>query len=144
MLNEYDAVYSVRYCPWFHVTAVGLGTMSRGYGGPPVYSMRYSDYTRREHETKEKAESPYNGTNPRCPTLTPSVKCTFFTPVLSGNLLWSTTERTALIQQHQLKLITACDTSKKGVFVGRMKTSKSWSTTYRWYSDFVLKIYILK
>jgi hypothetical protein len=27
MLNEYHVVYSVRYYPWFHLTAVGLGTI---------------------------------------------------------------------------------------------------------------------
>jgi hypothetical protein len=26
MLHEYHAIYSVRYYPWFYVTAVGLGT----------------------------------------------------------------------------------------------------------------------
>jgi hypothetical protein len=29
-------IYIVRYYPRFHVTAVGLGTYYRGYGGTPV------------------------------------------------------------------------------------------------------------
>ena len=38
-ITLYHAVYSVRYYPRFHVTAVGLGTYYRGYGGPPVYGF---------------------------------------------------------------------------------------------------------
>jgi hypothetical protein len=43
MLHEYHVIsryiYSVRYYPLFHVTAVGLGTFTRGYGGPPAYTF---------------------------------------------------------------------------------------------------------
>jgi hypothetical protein len=39
MLHEYHIIYSVRYYPRFHVTAVGLGTITHGYGGTPLHSF---------------------------------------------------------------------------------------------------------
>jgi len=35
-ITLYHVIYSVRYHPLFHVTAVGLGTYYRGYGSPSV------------------------------------------------------------------------------------------------------------
>jgi hypothetical protein len=39
MLHEYHVIYSVRYYPRFHITAVGLGTYYPGYGGTPAYQV---------------------------------------------------------------------------------------------------------
>jgi hypothetical protein len=41
MLHEYHIIYSVRYYPWFLVTAVGLGTYYHGYGGTAVRTLIY-------------------------------------------------------------------------------------------------------
>jgi hypothetical protein len=37
MLHEYHVIYSVRYYPRFHVTAVGLESITSRYGGTTVY-----------------------------------------------------------------------------------------------------------
>jgi hypothetical protein len=44
MLHEYHVIYSVRYYPWFHVTAVGLGTYYQWIRGTPVYANLYVSY----------------------------------------------------------------------------------------------------
>jgi hypothetical protein len=36
MLHKYHVIYSVQYYLWFHVTVVGLGTITDGYGGTTV------------------------------------------------------------------------------------------------------------
>jgi len=38
VFQKYHVIYSVRYYPRFHVTAVILGRFTREYGGPLVYT----------------------------------------------------------------------------------------------------------
>jgi len=36
-ITSYDVIYRVRYYPWFHLTAVSLGTYYPRIGGLPVF-----------------------------------------------------------------------------------------------------------
>jgi hypothetical protein len=45
MLHEYHVIYSVRYYPRFHVTAVRLWTITRRHGGTPVIYIHTHTHT---------------------------------------------------------------------------------------------------
>jgi hypothetical protein len=44
MLHEYHVIYSVRYYLLFHLTAISLECITRGYGGTSVYVHYLSMY----------------------------------------------------------------------------------------------------
>jgi hypothetical protein len=41
MYVKYHVIYSILYYPWFHATAVGLGTYYPGYWGTTIYIYIY-------------------------------------------------------------------------------------------------------